>query len=880
MSQSLLQRLASLCQPDHPGLPIHQILSDIGPALQNQTILALNAPPGAGKTTMVPLYLLWQALSQPDHWCADKLIIMLEPRRIAAKEAASFMAQLLGEKTGETIGYHIRFDRKKSDKTRILIVTEGILTAYLQQDPALEEAACLLFDEYHERHLQTDLGFALAQDCQEGLRPDLRLILMSATLDHATIAEALPDLDFLKSEGRSFPVETCYLPPKPTDRLDQQIKMALSNLATRPNEAQKDILIFLPGEAEIRQCQKSLADWSETTADLICPLYGSAAPAIQKQALSPAPAGQRKIILATNIAESSVTIDGVAVVIDTGLTRKPHYDLARGISHLQTRKISRAAADQRRGRAGRQQPGLCYRLWAEGQNRTFPAFDPPEITETDLAPLALQLSLWGCYHWQDLAWMTPPPQTSMDQAYQLLRYLDILDQDRHLTPHGQIVARLSAHPRIGHMLVKAQQAGSGDRACRVAALLEGRDLFLAHSDGRRETNLQAQLDYLEQPEAPHPPLHKASVAQTKQLIKSLQQQLKSLPRSTALDDLYSLGSLIALAYPDRLAQARDHADLGTGQTAQRQKHKPTRQHRPVRAYLLRDGLGASLAADHPLSQSDYLAIAHLNGQAGNLTIRSAAPIHRDEIDDLFADHIQIQQVARWHRQRDMLQSREETQLGRLVLTHKSVPTPTPESQQAAIIGRIRELGATCLPWQDETRQWQARLQFCVSHYVPEEDREFWPTVSDTHLISQLEEWLSPFLSNIRKRADFDKIDLASALLSLLDWEQQQFLQKYCPDKIKLSNGREARLDYLVDDGPDLPIRLQHLFGVTDTPTLPAYGTIAPHPIRIRLLSPANRPVQTTRDLPYFWENSYQEVRKEMRGRYPKHNWPENPLKTD
>lgn len=880
MSHSLLQRLANLCQPAHSALPIHQILPEIGPALKDQTLLALNAPPGAGKTTMVPLYLLWQALSQTDHWCADKQIIMLEPRRIAAKEAASFMARLLGEKTGDTIGYHIRFDQKRSAKTRILIVTEGILTAYLQRDPALEETACLLFDEYHERHLQTDLGFALAQDCQQGLRPDLRLILMSATLDHAAIAQTLPNLDFLTSEGRSFPVETCYLPPKTTDRLDQQIKMALSDLATRPHDAQKDILIFLPGEGEIRQCQKSLADWPDTRADLICPLYGSAAPAIQKQALSPAPAGQRKVILATNIAESSVTIDGVAIVIDTGLTRKPHYDLARGISHLQTRKISRAAADQRRGRAGRQQAGLCYRLWAEGQNRTFPAFDPPEITETDLAPLALQLSLWGCYQWQDLAWMTPPPQTSMDQAYQLLSYLDIIDGDRRLTPHGQIVARLSAHPRIAHMLVKAQQAGSADRACRVAALLEGRDLFQARHDGSRETNLQAQLDYLERPDAPHPPLHKAATAQTKQLIKSLQQQLKSLPRPTDTQDPYSLGSLIAFAYPDRLAQARDHADIGTGKTAQRQKHQPTRQHRPVRAYLLRDGLGASLTADHPLSQSDYLAVAHLNGQAGNLTIRSGAPIRRDEIDDLFADHIHTQQVARWHRQRDMLQSREETQLGRLVLAHKSLPTPNPESQQAAIIERIRELGPTCLPWQEETRQWQARLQFCIAHYVVEEDQDFWPNVTDHNLMTQLEEWLAPFLNDIRKRADFDKINLSSALISLLDWEQQQFMQKHCPDKIKLSNGREAKLDYLVDDGPDLPIRLQHLFGVTDTPSLPACGTIPPHPIRIRLLSPANRPVQTTRDLPYFWKNSYQEVRKEMRGRYPKHNWPENPQNTD
>jgi ATP-dependent helicase HrpB len=827
-------------------LPINEALPALAQALAERRSVLLQAPPGAGKSTLVPLFLLGSP------WLGGQNILMLEPRRIAARAVAGRMAHLLGEAVGRSVGFRTRLETRVSRETRIEVVTEGILTRMLQDDSSLAGVGCVIFDEFHERSLNADLGLALGLESQRNLREDLRLIVMSATLDLKPIAGLLGDAPIIEAGGRSFEVSTVYVARRPEIHLETQMAQVVR---TALREQEGDILCFLPGAAEIRRVERALDESGLDRNVGIFPLYGELEGAAQDAALSPAPAGQRKIVLATSIAETSLTIEGIRTVVDSGLRRHAEFDPTTGMSRLVTHKVSQAAADQRRGRAGRLSTGHCYRLWSEGTQASLAAQSAPEILHADLAPLALELSCWGAVDAAGLSWLDPPPAAPLAQARDLLRQLEAIDSAGRATPHGRSLATLGTHPRLAHMLVKAREHGAYRLACDLAAILGERDILRA-SAGARDADLRLRVAVLRGDVRDLPPgidLDNRARAQAARSSTHWQRHFARAPANLAVasvsaDPHESTGLLLAWAYPDRIGRARG----GGGR------------------YLLANGRGAHFAEPQALSKSEFIVAAELDGAEREARIFLAAPLRLADLERHFPEQIREHAEVFWDDRGHFTRARRERRLGALVLESAEIRDPDPQAMQNAALTGLRQLGLSILPWTQELRQWQARLGLMRQFAVPAP--EPWPDLSDAALAASFEEWAIPWISGFTRREHFSRMDLGHALRGRLSYAQGAILEREAPTHFTVPSGSNIPIDYLDGEIPTLSVRLQEMFGLHQTPSVAA-GRL---PLLLKLLSPARRPVQITRDLVSFWNRGYHEVKKDLKGRYPKHYWPEDP----
>ncbi len=816
-------------------LPIDSLLPLLQTTLATARNIVLQAPPGAGKTTRVPLALLNAA------WLGTKKILLLEPRRLAARSAARFMAQSLNEAVGETVGYRVRMDSKIGPRTRIEVVTEGVLTRLLQADPELSDIGIVIFDEFHERSLQADLGLALCLDSQRGLREDLRLLVMSATLDGTAVAKLLGDAPLLTSEGRSYPVEKRYRPTRSHSSREYLAfyQDVARQVASAMREESGNALVFLPGSSEIRRVETNLKGLIDDPSILVAPLYGQLDAKIQDAAIGPTPPGKRKIVLATSIAETSLTIEGIRVVIDVGLSRVPRFDPNSGLTPLVTLQVAQASAEQRCGRAGRLEPGVCYRLWPE-QTHLLP-YSAPEILEADLAPLLLELALWGITEVTQLAFLDPPPPAHLAQAKELLQELTALDSDGRITPHGRAIAELAMHPRLAHMILRGKELQLGTLACELAALLGERDLL--RGDAARSIDIHTRLDVLRH-------LHRstdfdrATLQRIRDNVEQWRRQIR-VPNAPADNaDLASAGLLLSFAYPDRIAQRRS----GTEQR-----------------FLLSNGRGAYIAKMESLGNYEYLVAANLDG-ATDARIYLAASVAYDELVNYHAEQITDSRLISWDTTQQAVMSTQQQCLGKLILREKPLTKPDPTDIANAMLTGIRQTGINCLPWENETRQLQQRLQL-LHQLQPTQ----WPDYGDDALLVRAEQWLLPYLAGMTRLTHLKKLDLTTALLSPLSWEQQRQLKELAPTHITVPSGSHVRIDYS-QTPPVLAVRLQELFGLLQTPRI-ANGQL---PLMLHLLSPSRQPVQITQDLAGFWQRSYHDVKKELKGRYPKHFWPDDP----
>lgn len=826
-------------------LPIHQALPELRAKLSSQPIVVLQAPPGAGKSTVLPLELLGEP------WLRRQRILMLEPRRLAARSVAARMAQLMGEEVGDTVGYRVRFEQRIGPRTRIEVLTEGILTRRLQHDPELAGVGLVIFDEFHERSLHADLALALCREAQQALRDDLHLLIMSATIEGDALGATLGNAPVVSTSGRQFPVQIHYTA---RDLIELPYGLgALHNVmadsVSRALAAHDgDILTFLPGAAEIQRTERIL---SERHPDVqVRPLFGELTLEAQQAAILPDAGGQRKVVLASSIAETSLTIEGVSVVVDSGLARVPHFDSRSGLTQLETVRVTLDSANQRAGRAGRLGPGVCYRLWSSDTHARLNPSRKPEILEADLAPLRLELAQWGVRDANDLHWVTPPPVGAIRHAQELLTQLGAL-AGHQLTDDGRAMLDLPTYPRLAHLLVRAQRQSSHllALACDVAALLDDRDPFLRDEARSAGADLSLRVEALRHWRLTQRGLYGADVRALARIERVAAQWRKQMGARTdnMRPDAYEVGTLVMLAYPDRIAQSRNNGA----------------------AYRLSSGRGVQLSPSDPLMASPWLAVAHLDGASGGAgggatgRVFLAAPLHEDALKPIVTTH----EVLGWDAKQGLLLARREQRVGELVLASQPIQH-VPAAQRAKVLcDVVRAEGLALLDWTPAARQWQARV-LCLRQWRG----DAWPDVSDEALLARLEDWLLPHLDRVSKRDDFARLDVLAMLSALLPWVAQSQLAVLAPTHIHVPSGSTIALEYGVGAPPVLAVKLQEMFGLADTPTVNEGRT----KVMLHLLSPARQPIQVTQDLRSFWANTYPIVRKELRGRYNKHPWPEDP----
>ena len=796
--------------------PVDDIIPDLKAALSSRPSAILVAEPGAGKTTRVPLALLGEP------WLAGKKIVMLEPRRLAARAAASRMAQTLNEKLGETVGYAVRLERKVSPATRIEVVTEGILLRRLQQDPELPDIGLVIFDEFHERNLDGDLSVALCLDVQRGLRDDLKFLIMSATLDTEKLSRFLDNAPVLNAKGRMFPVVTKHL-EKTTRQTVVADSVKAIHLGLR--DVKGSLLVFLPGEGEIRRVEQALIGNVPSNVD-VRPLYGAMTLTDQDAAIKPSEAGRRKIVLATTIAETSLTIDGVEAVIDTGFKRSPRFDPASGMTALETLRVSQASAEQRKGRAGRLGPGVCYRLWPESEMRALSVHDDPEIRIADLTPLVLELAAWGT---SDVPWLEAPPAAAFAQAQDVLKQLGAIDSEGKITTHGKAMAKLPLHPRLSHMVIVGKALGAGAAAADLASLISERDGLPRDTSVDVETRLMQVR------------------GSARERMKQVAKQIKS--SAGIKDDVgeVSHGVLLALAYPDRIAQRR--GALGR--------------------FRMASGTGAIVAEHDPLAKADWIAIGLLDGTQIDAKVHLASVITRAEIEIHFKDQIVESSGVFWDSKAQVVSALRSIKLGALVLEERPLITPQPDAVAITMADGVKAMGLVSLPWTDAAKMFRSRINF-LSRIMPDDG---WPDFSDSALLGSLQDWLVPHLAGISRKSHLQRLDMLAILRSMIPHEKLSKLEKLAPSRMEVPGGGHYQIDYDVEGDPVLRVRLQEMFGMQSAPQI-ANGRAR---LKIELLSPGGKPLAITQSLETFWVNAYPDVRKDMRGRYPKHLWPEDPL---
>ena len=767
---------------------------------------------------------------------------MLEPRRLAARAAARRLAESLGEDVGGTVGYRMRLDTRVGPATRLEVVTEGVLTRLLQHDPTLDGVGLVIFDEFHERSLHADLGLSLCLQTQRLLRPELRILVMSATLDVAPVARLLGDVPVITSEGREFPVVTHYLQtplPQRRDWRDLETPV-VATIERALREAEGDVLVFLPGAAEIRRTEERLADHVDSARVTVAPLHGNLPGPAQDLAIAPSPPGRRKIVLATSIAETSLTIEGVRAVVDSGLARVPRFSPRTGMTRLETVRVNRGSAEQRRGRAGRLAPGLCYRLWTEIEQGQLIPRGTPEILEADLAPLALELAVAGIDDPLQLSWIDPPPDASLGQARELLRELEAIDDAGRITEHGRAIARLALHPRLAHMIIRSVPLAAGLTACGLAALLNERDV-LRGEGAPPEIDLRTRLELV------------AGKIQDSRVDRGTLHRIRTeaahLARQLGVnrgEDTSAAGLLTALAYPDRIAQRRRGA---RGR------------------FLMRNGRGATVDAIDPLGDEEFLALAAVDDRMPESRIFLAAPLDRAALQEHFASQLIDERIVEWDVRTESVVAHRRTNLGAIVLADDPLRDVDPNEVAGALARALTAAGVDALPWSDGARHLRQRLAFL--HHIDAS----WPDVSDAALTTSIDAWLAPRIIGMRRASDVARLDLGAALLDRLSWSQRAALDELAPTHYVAPSTSRLPIDYSEPATPVLAVRLQEMFGLADTPRI-AGGRV---PLTLQLLSPAQRPLQVTRDLAGFWKTSYFDVQREMKGRYPKHEWPEDPL---
>jgi ATP-dependent helicase HrpB len=846
-------------RPALPTLPILEALPALRAALAAGPAAVLEAPPGAGKSTVVPLALL------DEPWVRGRKILMLEPRRLAARAVAQRMAETLGETVGMTVGHRMRLDTRVGPHTRIEVVTEGVLTRMLQSDPALEGVAAVLFDEFHERSLQADTGLALCLDARATLGTDLRIVVMSATLDGAAVSALLTratgaTAPVVTAAGRMYPVAVRYvgraMPVLPGGDESPERLLALA-VQRALHECEGDVLAFLPGAGEIRRALAMLEGMPEVKGSVaLLPLYGELPPAEQARALAPDPGGRRRVVLATNIAETSLTLPGVRAVVDSGLVRRAAFDPVTGMSRLETRRISRAAADQRAGRAGRVAEGACYRLWSEGAQRSLAAQTPPEIVEADLAPLALDLAEWGADQAMTLPWLDVPPAPMLDSARDLLQRLGALDDARRITAHGRALARLPTHPRLAHLLLEARRRGESRLGAQLAAVLGERDLLRGRPGEARDADVLARLDLVLGRGRGAGDLDPGAVARVRRNAELFERRLvdRRPAEGPTVDPRPSLGAagLLACAYPDRIGRRR------TGDAPR---------------FLLANGRGAAFAHVDRLGRSEFIVALDLDDRDREARILLAAALDRATLEAAADGRLRREVEVAWSSQDEAVVAREVERIDGLVIAEKPLPRVPPEAALAAMQEGLRQLGVDALPWTDEARAFCARVGLARRSALP--GTGDWPDFSAEALAVD-HDWLEPWLEGITRRSHLARLPVMDALRLRLGAERCRRLDDWLPSHLTVPTGSRIRIDYLDDLAPCASMRMQEVFGMATTPRL-ADGRL---PVTFKLLSPAQRPLQVTADLASFWRNAYVEVRKDMRGRYPRHYWPEDPLQAE
>lgn len=811
--------------------PVLDILEELKQKLSLAPVTILQAPPGAGKSTVLPLKLM----AEP--WLGDRKIIMLEPRRLAAKSVAERMADVLNEKAGFQIGYRVRFDTCVSERTKVEVVTEGILTRMLQADPSIEEAGLVIFDEFHERSLHADLALALCLQVQQLLRPDLKILIMSATLDGSQLASLLGNAPVIISLGKQFPVTIKYAAQESDDHVSSRVTSAIRRAMA---DESGDILVFLPGVGEIKRVFDNLE--AEGLDAVVHPLYGDLTFKKQQEAILPRRDGVRKVVLATSIAETSLTIEGVKIVIDSGLSRVPRFDPRSGLTRLETIRVTRDAADQRAGRAGRLGPGICYRLWTQGSNLFLVDQRKPEILEADLAPMLLELAQWGVRNPNDLTWITPPPQGAVNQGRELLVQLEALD-DNGITSRGRKMLQLPTHPRIAHLLLIAEEEKKPAflaLATDVAALLEEKDPL----DRNAGADITLRVEVLRKWRAgDRVAAERGVLERIERLAANWRRLLKINPDNTPPADT-EIGRLLWGAYPERIAQ---------------------QQGRHASRYKLGNGRIVSLGQHDPLAREPWICVAHLDAGGGEGKVFLAAPLHPQDL----REHAKEQVLVRWDDEREMVVAARERRIGPLVLESRPVAIADENQRLTVLFAHIREKGLRILGDPVIRDELQARV-LSLRAWRPADS---WPLLIDEYLLETLEDWLTPFLNNITKESELNKLDMYAILMSILPWELQQSIDKLTPVRIEVPSGSMIKINYnKAGSAPVVEVRLQEMFGLAETPTVNEGRT----KVLLHLLSPGFKPVQVTQDLRSFWETAYHEVRKELRMRYPKHHWPEDP----